>query len=167
MLSFNPHGNISLTPFCRQGHQDSKRWSHVFSVTYGTSGGTGQGSDPGSLLPEPASDHYTSLQLSGFERALFVSSLEAKVSRRNCVPISFWNVSWGEQKRWWRFQGLVKCHDLTQGMRFLRLSSGWPAPFGGHELNRPGKNGSKMSSVPASGVNPGSPVPSFVAPGTH
>lgn len=62
---------------------------------------------------------------------------------------------------------MVKCCDLTQGMRFLRLSSGWLAPFGGHELNRPGKNGSKMSSVPAGGVNPGSPVPNFEAPGTH
>ena len=30
----------------------------------------GQGSDPGSLPPEPASGHCTGLQLSGFEKAL-------------------------------------------------------------------------------------------------
>lgn len=60
-----------------------RRWSHVFKVTHRINGGIGQGSDPDILLPEPASDHCTGLQLSGFKRALLLSTLNARVSRRS------------------------------------------------------------------------------------
>lgn len=65
MISFNPHHNNIISPILQM---KALRLKETKSCIQGhrTSGGTGQGLDPGSLIPELASDHCAILQLSGF-----------------------------------------------------------------------------------------------------
>lgn len=73
MISFNHHHNNIISPILQM---KALRLKEIKSCIQGckASSETGQGLDPGSLIPVLASDHYAILQLSGLKMTLLVST---------------------------------------------------------------------------------------------